>query len=175
MSEETIQNVEDKHECKCGGIKGLVIFSLILSILAFAASVYSVANSITAHSHGKKVVISKQYDKGQSLEKAQETKKPMVVFFYTDWCGYCQRFAPTFHKVVKNRDIKKNVSVAYVNCEKPENRKHMEDYEVQGFPTVFVIDEAGKRTRLENSTFFNGDDSINVIKENILKAIGKEE
>ena len=124
MSEETIQNIEEKHDCKCGGLKGLVIVSLVFSILAFLTSIYSVVHSAVAHSHGgKKVVISKQYDKGQSIEKAIETKKPMVVFFYTDWCGYCQRFAPTFHKIVKSKGVKKNVAVAYVNCEKPENSK----------------------------------------------------
>jgi len=71
-------------------------------------------------------VISKQYDKGKSLQKAQATDKPVLVFFYTDWCGFCQRFVPTFYKISKMPKIKKNLAIAYVNCEKQENHKIME-------------------------------------------------
>ena len=170
MSEETNQEVKQEHKCNCKIGVVLVILSLLFSITSLGLSTYTFVNSDIATN--KKVVISKQYDKGKSLEKAQETKKPVIVFFYTDWCGFCQRFAPTYHKFSKDRDIKKNFAIAYVNCEKPENSKKMEEFGIHAFPTVYVVDKEGKKTQLENQTFF-GEDAVNVMKENALKLIGE--
>jgi len=169
MSEEQVQ----EKKCKCKVIFTiLVVLSFLFSIAALALSIYNFQNG-SAGGEGKKVVISKQYDKGRTLQKAQDTKKPIIVFFYTDWCGFCQRFVPTFDKVTKKSEIKKNFAIAYVNCEKEENQKLMQEYNVQAYPTVYVIDEQGKRTQLDNGTFFN-DDSKEVVAKNALKAIGKE-
>jgi len=170
MSEEQIQQVENKEHNCCKKLLVLVIVSLLLSIASLGTSIFNMVND--GAQGGKKVVISKQYDKGKSLEKAQETKKPVIVFFYTDWCGFCQRFAPTYHKFSKDKDIKKNFAIAYVNCEKPENSKKMEEFDIHAFPTVYVVDKEGKKTQLENQTFF-GEDAVNVMKENALKLIGE--
>ena len=156
----------------------LVIISLIFSIVASSLSIINMVNAKGEEpaparertADRKKVVISTQYDKGQSLKKAYKTHKPVVVFFYTDWCGFCQRFAPTFYKVTTDREIKSKFAIAYVNCEESENKEYMKDFGVRGFPTVYVIAKDGSRTHLENSTFFN-DDSVKVVKENMLKAI----
>ena len=118
-------------------------------------------------------MISKKYDKGQSLQKAYKKQKPVIVFFYADWCGFCQRFAPTFYKITKDKKIKKNFAIAYVNCDKPENREYMEQFNVQGFPTVFVIRNDRSKVHLENNTFFN-EDSVDVVKKDMLKAIEQE-
>ena len=166
MSEEL-----KKETCCCKKAVVLSICSLVLSLGAFGLTAFnSFGGQLpSAGAPAKKVVISTQYDKGQTYAKAQETKKPMVVFFYTDWCGFCQRFAPTFHKIVKSKEIKKNFGIAYVNCEKTENQKLMEEYEIQGFPTVFVVKD-GKKTALENGTFF-GPDAVNVVKARIQEIV----
>ncbi|MBQ8211693.1 MAG: thioredoxin fold domain-containing protein, partial [Treponema sp.] len=158
MSEE----IKEKS-CCCKKAIVLALCSLILSIGAFGLTLYNLLGGqipVAQGNAGKKVVISTQYDKGQTYAKAQETKKPMVVFFYTDWCGFCQRFAPTFHKIVKSKEIKKDFGIAYVNCEKQENSQLMQEYGIEGFPTVFVVKD-GKKTQLENGTFF-GPDAVEV-------------
>ena len=78
MSEDTIQKLEKKP---CNNLAVLVLVSLLLSVASLATSVYTLVNGSVGSE--KKVVISKQYDKGQSFEKAKATKKPIVVFFYT--------------------------------------------------------------------------------------------
>lgn len=169
MSQETIQQNEQKENtCSFKKLAILVIISLIISIASLVTSTYVLVNN--ASSTGKKVVISKQYDKGKSYKKAQDTKKPMIVFFYTDWCGYCQRFVPTYHKLSKDKEIKKNFAIAYVNCEDQKNRELINEYQIQGFPTVFAIDKEGKRTQIDNRILF-ASDAIKSIKEEALKAI----
>ena len=168
MSEETNQEVKQEHKCNCGIGVVLVILSLLFSITSLGLSTYTFVNSDIATN--KKVVISKQYDKGKSLEKALETKKPTIVFFYTDWCGFCQKFVPTYHKLSKDRDIKKNFAIAYVNCEKSENNDLMNEYEIRAFPTVFVIDKEGKRTHIENGLLFQ-EDAVKVLKQKVNEII----
>lgn len=166
MSEEN----RNEQVCSCKKLAILVVLSLLISIASLVTSIFAMSNGGGTQ---KKVVISTQYDKGKSIEKAKETKKPMIVFFYTDWCGYCQRFAPTYHKLSKDKEIKKNFAIAYVNCEKEENHKLAEEYGIQGYPTVYVVDKNGKRTQLENQTFF-GENAVDTIKENALKAIDED-
>lgn len=169
MSEEQIQQTENKeHNCTCKKLLTLVIISLLLSIASLTTSIFNMVGGNAQG--GKKVVISKQYDKGKSFKKAQDTKKPIIVFFYTDWCGYCQRFVPTYHKLSKDKEIKKDFAIAYVNCEDQKNRELISEYQIQGFPTVFVIDKEGKRIQLDNRILFTSD-AVKAIKEEVLKAI----
>ena len=178
MSEE-----QNQKKCCCKiALIVLTAISLAFSIAALILSTYALNQPKAAATGGNeqqqeeeapKVVISKQYDKGQSFEKAQKTGKPILVFFYTDWCGFCQRFAPTYDKIAKSRDIKKNVAVAYVNCEEEANRKIAEEYNIQAFPTVYVVDAKGTRTQLDNGTFFN-EDSVEVVSKNVLDLINKK-
>ncbi len=172
MSEE--QNKCDIITKKVKTVCALAIAAFILSIAALTLSVLSyTGHGLATGGEGKKVVISKQYDKGRSLAKAKETKKPIIVFFYTDWCGFCQRFAPIFHKITKKPAIKKNFAVAFVNCEKEENQPIAREFNVEGFPTVYVIDEKGTKTQLDNNTFF-GDDSVEVVSAKALELIGQK-
>ena len=86
----------------------LVKIVLAITILNTLLLGYLTYDKVVDTIKKRPIVISKDYDKGQSIELAMETKKPMVVLFYTDWCSYCQRFVPTFKKVVTNKEIKKN-------------------------------------------------------------------
>ena len=174
MSEENQANnpVEEK-KCNFNLLVGLVILSLVLSVTSLTLSILGLRGDISFNGQGnKKVVISKQYDKGKSMEKAKATGKPVIVFFYTDWCHFCQSFAPTFNKISKDSKIKKNFAIAYVNCEKPENSALMKEYNVQGFPTVFVVKEDGSKVQLDNGTFFNPD-SKTVVRDRALEIIGQ--
>ena len=137
-----------KEEKKCNKKLGivLIVLSLVMSFAALGLSVYNTVtlNNGAAQANGGKVLISKKYDKGQSLAKA--------------------------YKKQKDREIKKKFAVAYVNCDKPENRGYMEQFNVQGFPTVYVINNDRSKVQLENNTFFN-EDSADVIKTNMLNII----
>ena len=170
MSEENQQMHQEEHSCNCKKLAILVVMSLIISILSLGTSIYNLVSGGIGGE--KKVVISTQYDKGKSYEKALKTEKPMIVFFYTDWCGYCQRFAPTFHKVTKDKEIKKNFAIAYVNCEKDENHPIADEFGVHAYPTVYVVDKNKNKTHLDNMTFF-GDNAVEKIKEDSFKAIGE--
>ena len=179
MSEEqNINNENEKKETKCKIVFLIVltIISLLFSVSALVLSIINFKNNTNTPAARQtapadKNAISRKYDKGRSLEKALATGKPILVFFYTDWCGFCQKFAPTFDKITKEPKIKDSLAIAYVNCEDPKNRQYVEDYNIQGFPTVFVVKKEGNKEQLENNTFFI-EKAQETITKNILDKLG---
>ena len=153
--------MSDENKEKCTKKTLLTILAVIAIVLSSASLIL---DGILIHKLNAKgvlqepVVISKQYDKGQSMEKALKKEKPVIVWFYTDWCGFCQRFAPTFGKITKDKRIKNNFAVAYVNAELPENRELMTEYGVEGFPTIYLLNPKTKHKELvANEKLFTPD------------------
>lgn len=161
--------MSDENKEKCAKKKMLTILVIVAIALS---SIALILDGILIHKLAQKglfqspVVISKQYDKGQSMEKALKKEKPVIVWFYTDWCGYCQRFAPTFGKVTKDKKIKNNFAVAYVNAEYAENQDLVQEYQIQGFPTIYLLNPKTKvKTQIGNEKLFTPDAKENLIEE----------
>ena len=74
-----------------------------------------------------------------TFEEAEKQDKPMVVMFYVDWCTYCRRFMPTFGEFANK--YKDKYSFAVINCDKLMYEKMVKDFNIMGFPTVFVVDK----------------------------------
>lgn len=161
---------EENNEKKCRKkmlIAGVIV-SLVLSIAAMGLSLVTFLGAngyIQSLSMGSDLPISKKYDRGRSLEKALKKDKPVIIWFYVDWCGYCQKFAPVFDEVIKTKEVKKKYAVAFVNCDNKDNQKLIQDYNVMGFPTVFLFNpETGEKKQLDNYKFF-----IPAAKEEIIR------
>ncbi len=164
------------EEKKCMKKKAFAAVAVLALVLSFVSLIL---DGIIIHKLNAKglmtdpVVISKQYDKGQSMEKALKAEKPVIVWFYTDWCGFCQRFAPTFGKLTKGKEIKKAFAVAYVNAEKPENQGLMQEYSVQGFPTVYLLNpKTGEKEHIDNSKLFE-EDAVKKLTEEFMEFANK--
>ncbi len=134
----------------------LLIATLILTLVNTCLLTYLAIGGQVDFFKPRPVVISKDYDKGQSMEKALATGKPMIVWFYTDWCRFCQKFAPTFKKLTSKKEIKEKYAVAYVNAEAPENRALAIQYEIKGYPSVFLVNGI-KKTLINPNELFEPD------------------
>ena len=157
-------NLDEKKTCKCKVCK--CVITLLTFVFALTSMVYSImvnhkmnilfkaANIETSAPKNDPGLISEKYDKGQSFAKAQEKNKPILVFFYANWCGYCQRFAPIYDKLSKDKEIKDALAVAYVNCEDEENADLVQEYEIEGFPTVYVV-KGDKKEQIPNNVLYD--------------------
>lgn len=126
-------------------IKTIVISLVVLVLLATAGAFAMMP---------KQNIKPSDYDKGFTYEQASKLNKPILAFFYVDWCGYCQRFAPKIKLLHTLYDSK--YSIVMINCEDAKNKKLVDSYRVSGFPTIYIIDpKINNRVHIENA--FIGD------------------
>ncbi len=129
--------------------------SLILVILAMSAHAGNVTKTSTTDEKGKKSegIDWLSYDEG--IEKAKESGKPIVINFYTDWCGYCKKMdRSTFEDSKVISYMEENFVSVRVNGESKEMVSHNGEqiseraltkaYRVSGFPTFWFLKPDGE-------------------------------
>lgn len=137
--------------------KPIVITLLVLLIVGISAYLFydkDMPNAIprinTKHSL-KEGFQSKVLSAEDLKPKNGET---IVALFYAEWCGYCKKFKPVFHRA--KRDIEKTnkkVKLVAVDCD--VNKELSKQYEVNGYPTVILI-KNGEETVLEAERNYEG-------------------
>lgn len=85
-----------------------------------------------------------QLEKGLSL--AQESRKPLLVDFYADWCPPCQELDKFTFSSPEVRKLAERFVMVKVDCttDDAQCRQATERYEVVGWPTVLFLDSSGK-------------------------------
>ena len=127
-------------------------FMFALFCAVFAASLAAApAQNKTAEKADVKQEKIKWHADVESARKQLKDKKQSILVFFTApaWCGPCRRLeagpiaAPEFAAAVK-----KNIAVKYDFSNRrnvPEtSRAALKKYDVSGFPTLLVLDAAGK-------------------------------
>ena len=99
----------------------------------------------TSHSKTRKSGTKKSSNKGYRVEYGRivpTAGKPVIVDFYTDWCGPCQRYKPVFDAV--KRDYSSMAVFIRINTE--TNREIANYYGIQRIPTTVFIPSYGSGT-----------------------------
>ncbi len=118
-------------------------------------------------------LISEKYDKGQSMEKALKTGKPVIAWFYVDWCGFCKKFASTFDAIIKDPKIKDNLAIAFIDCSDEKNQQLVEEYKIEAFPTVYMLNpKKNIKEFVENQELFT-EDAVKKLTDKFLNFAGK--
>ena len=89
-------------------------------------------------------------------------------YFYVDWCPYCTKSLPIYDSLKQKYD---NINGKQINYHKknltedtPANQDLIKQYEIDSYPTIFIIDENDKRTDFKSSaTLSNLDKFINSV------------
>lgn len=104
------------------------------------------------------------YSLDEGLKQAQGSQKPLMVDFFTDWCGWCQKLD---RDVYTNPEIVK-LSASFV-CVKVDGEKYRADaqkYGVNGFPTIVFMKANGEV--IEKIVGYNDAEEFNKIMSKIL-------
>ena len=83
------------------------------------------------------------YRIGYSYTYSISQDKPVIVLFYTDWCTACRNFMPVYkllYEIYSN-----SYGFAMVNCEDKMNQKYIDEYNIEFFPSVYIVDKKGKQ------------------------------
>jgi len=74
-----------------------------------------------------------------AMVEAQESGKPVLVYFYAVWCGYCRQLNNELLSSPAVLDEMGDMVVIRVNAELgPEERSLAMSYGVRGYPALFV-------------------------------------
>lgn len=105
--------------------------SVSFLLLCFAPSLFSVD------------FINNDFD--MALTESKIVEKPLMVFFYTEWCGWCKAMDEMIFSNPEMSDYssKELVSVR-IDAEKGNGLSLIKKYKVRSYPTVVFLNNRGK-------------------------------
>lgn len=75
----------------------------------------------------------------RAIAEARQHEKPLIVYFRTDWCGYCRQFENELLATEEVEIFMNKVVRVTINPETgPREADLANMYGVQGFPAIFV-------------------------------------
>ena len=81
-----------------------------------------------------------------ALKRVDKEKKPLVVYFNTDWCGYCRQFERELLGTHQVRDFLRSTFAVLINPDKGTKEGELARYYgVQGYPSFFVYGHTSQR------------------------------
>ncbi len=85
--------------------------------------------------------IAWQRDFAEAKALAASQNKPMLIDFYTDWCGWCKRLDKDTYGNKEVSDFAQQFVCVKINAE--QNQALAGKYGVQGFPTTVFLKSDG--------------------------------
>ncbi len=115
-------------------------------------------------------IIFEQGGYADILNKAKNTGKPIMIDFYTTWCGPCKVLEK---EVFTNKTVATYLNDNFLTCkidaEKGEGPKLANKYNIKGYPTLLYINQKGE-VLAENLGLVNAQQLLrtakNVVQQN---------
>jgi thiol:disulfide interchange protein len=113
--------------------------------LALAAALVSGCPKATPASAGSAGELAWIYNLDYGLKQAAKHGKPVMVDFYADWCGWCQKLDEDTYSDARVRE--KAGRFVAVKVDADRDGASLRKYGVEGFPTVLFLSPEGKEIR----------------------------
>lgn len=126
----------------CGIISPMkMLISLILLIFVFSSCGQ-------APTHQSKF-LWKPYSK-QAIKDSVAHKKPVVIDFFAEWCPNCHELDRTVFSLPEIQAKLAQVTALRMdvtNQDDPQIQKILQEYEIEGVPTIIFLDSRGKEIK----------------------------
>ncbi|MDD3436688.1 MAG: thioredoxin domain-containing protein [Candidatus Gastranaerophilales bacterium] len=124
--------------------KFLMIGLIVVAVVLTSAFVWAFSP--------KKNLKPSEYDIGITYASAMKAQKPFIALFYADWCTYCIKFMPRYKML---SDIYKDkYNFVMINVDNSSYGKVINDYDISGFPTIYIIDPTIDNRILINNALY---------------------
>ncbi|MGV6808823.1 MAG: thioredoxin family protein [bacterium] len=80
-------------------------------------------------------------------------EKPVLLDFWADWCSPCRFIAPVLTQIVEHYNGR--VLLTKLEADEGENMKLAGQYQVRGFPTIILFENAQEVARFSSARSFN--------------------
>jgi tetratricopeptide (TPR) repeat protein len=75
------------------------------------------------------------------MDSAREKNLPVIIDFYTDWCGFCKVLE---NKIFPDPEVSKELSqFQKIRINGDQNRDLVSKFKIKGYPTVLFLDSKG--------------------------------
>ena len=105
----------------------------------------------------------------QVLRKAGEQGKPVMIDFYTDWCGWCKKMDSVIEQVPDTM-----AKFAYYRVNAEQEKALAQQFQVRGYPTFVFVKPDGTEFHRWSGAYRNADDLKHAL-EGVLQKAGKIE
>lgn len=116
---------------------------ILLILMAFALGAFVSGGLL----HGAKGATGIRWESSlnESMKEARAAKRPLLLDFYADWCGYCKQMDRTTYLDPTVIELSRRFVCVKVNTDKEEALT--EKYEIEGLPTLVFLDSTGKEKK----------------------------
>lgn len=125
--------------------KILLIGAIVLAVVVTSVVVWAFSP--------KQTLMPSEYDIGTPYEISMQDKKPFVVLFYADWCTYCIKFMPKYKLL--SEIYKGKYNFVMINVDDSKYEKVVKEYDLSGFPTMYIIDPTIDNRILINNALYD--------------------
>ena len=94
-----------------------------------------------------------------NFNKIINSKTPVLIDFYADWCGPCKMLAPILKDV--KAELQDQIKIIKIDVDK--NQSLASQYQVRGVPTMMLFKNGQSVWR--QSGVLQKDDIVNIIKQ----------
>lgn len=118
--------------------KNLLIAGIVLIVVLTSIGLFFKEEEKTINKTAEEA--TQETGNGQilSYKEAMKSEKPFVVLFYSQWCGYCEYFAPKFEML--SEIYKDKYNFATVNADLPESVKINTEFSLGSVPSLYIVD-----------------------------------
>jgi len=144
--------------------KSLIISAIILS---FGGAAFFLKNNCSKAVSPPRSTSAALESAVLSWDEAIKKDKPIAIEFYADWCGACRRFKPMLSKLIEQYGDRYNFVL--INGDHPENATLMRQFQIQAYPSLYLVDYKQKRQKQINYYKLNDENALKKEFESFLK------
>lgn len=109
-------------------------------------------------------------------KKLYGQKHGILLEFYNSWCGFCQRFAPSWKALATDlREWKHHVEIGAIDCSDEDNSPICRNFEILGYPTLRYFHENYAEGPKKLGTEVKKGENVDALRKYLVEQMLKEQ